>query len=56
MNKFNQKEEYYQQINIARSILNPAVHLNSVTEIICNQFEQVNGKGVNQLKENEIKA
>jgi response regulator RpfG family c-di-GMP phosphodiesterase len=51
---FNQKEEFYEQINIARLILNPAEHLHAVTEIVCNQYEQINGSGVNKVQEEAI--
>ncbi|MGJ8680767.1 response regulator [Paraglaciecola sp.] len=52
--KFNQKEDFYEQINVARVILNPAQHLNPVSEILFNQFEKVDGNGVNKLVEEEI--
>ncbi len=51
---FNQKEEFYEQINIARLILNPAEHLHAVTEIVYNQYEQINGSGVNKVQEEAI--
>ena len=40
-----QRERYFDQVNVASSILMPAEHLSDVADILMQQFERWNGKG-----------
>lgn len=42
---YNEHQELLGQIHIARSILGPATHLQSVIELIANQYEHYDGSG-----------
>lgn len=41
----NEQTEFYKQCDYARKIFAPIPQLQSIADIVCNQFEHVNGKG-----------
>jgi response regulator RpfG family c-di-GMP phosphodiesterase len=41
----NEQAEFYKQCDYARKIFAPIPQLQSIADIVCNQFEHVNGKG-----------
>jgi response regulator RpfG family c-di-GMP phosphodiesterase len=51
---FNQQQEYVEQTKIAQLVLGPAVHLQTVSDIITCQFEWHNGTGPNKLVDSQI--
>jgi len=51
---YNQKQEYESQTQIAELVLGPAVHLQTVSDIITCQFEWHNGTGPNKLVDLQI--
>jgi response regulator RpfG family c-di-GMP phosphodiesterase len=51
---FNQQQEFLDQTKIAQLVLGPAVHLQSVSDIITCQFEWHNGAGPNKLVDSQI--
>lgn len=52
---YRQQQEYLNQTNMARKILSPASHLQTVIEIIASQFEHFNGSGFpNKLVQEQI--
>jgi response regulator RpfG family c-di-GMP phosphodiesterase len=51
---FNQQQEYVAQTKIAQLVLGPAVHLQTVSDIITSQFEWHNGSGANKLGNSQI--
>ncbi len=46
---YNQAQDYFDQTNIAQLVLGPALHLQTVSDIISYQFECYNGGGPNKL-------
>lgn len=50
----DQKKEYIGQIKTAQLILNPATHLQEVSDIITCQFEHFDGSGPNKLVDVQI--
>jgi response regulator RpfG family c-di-GMP phosphodiesterase len=52
---YDQQKLFLSQVNMAQSILAPAPHMNSITEIITHQYEHANGSGYpNKLTEIQI--
>lgn len=51
---FNQQQEFIDQTKIAQLVLGPAVHLQTVSDIITCQFEWHNGTGPNKLDDSQI--
>jgi response regulator RpfG family c-di-GMP phosphodiesterase len=51
---FNQQHEYMAQTKIAQLVLGPAIHLQTVSDIITFQFECHNGTGPNKLEGSQI--
>jgi response regulator RpfG family c-di-GMP phosphodiesterase len=51
---YNQQQEYLNQTKIAQLVLGPAVHLQTVSDIIACQFEWHNGTGPNKLVDSQI--
>lgn len=51
---YNQKQEYLGQTKIAQLVLGPAVHLQTVSDIIACQFEYCNGTGPQKFVGSQI--